>query len=205
MTTKNIPLWTKDYKILYQDKNYIKFFPSKDMNKIEQLNALSRFSIYLFILLILFSDNINWLFIPIFILVITIFMESNTNFESFYNQNNNMEVILDNPALIGTLKKKKTKSNKCTMPTKNNPFMNVIQSDYMNNPKRKPACNPLDEKVKKEIKKKFSNNLFQNTDSNNSNYYTMPSTTIPNQQNEFALWLYGGSNNNCKTNQRKCI
>ena len=74
------------------------------MNKIEQLNALSRFSIYLFILLILFSDNINWLFIPILILVLTIFMESNTNFESFYNQKHNMDVILENPALIGTKK-----------------------------------------------------------------------------------------------------
>ena len=83
--------------------------------------------------------------------------------------------------------------------------MNVIQSDYKNNPKRGPACNPLNKKIKKEIKKKFSDNLYMNTNSDNNNFYTMPSTTIPNKQYDFALWLYGDSNNNCKTNQRKCI
>jgi len=35
-------------------------------------------------------------------------------------------------------------------------------------------------------------------------FYTMPSTTIPNSQDEYAKWLYGNALS-CKDNQRYCL
>lgn len=64
--------WLDDYKILYINNNYLKFFPDKNMTKIEQLNAITRFSIYLFILSFMFNINDKWLLLPIFLIIFTI-------------------------------------------------------------------------------------------------------------------------------------
>lgn len=70
----NLPekFWLDDYKILYINDNYLKFFPDKNMTKIQQLNAITRFSIYLFVLLFIFNINDKWLLFPIFLIIFSI-------------------------------------------------------------------------------------------------------------------------------------
>ena len=83
-------------------------------------------------------------------------------------------------------------------------------SDYVNNTKRPPACNPEDKVIKNEIKKKFDSNFNENDntvfpENSTFNYfYTMPVTSIPNNQKEFANWLYD-SKINCKINSQDCL
>jgi hypothetical protein len=75
--------------------------------------------------------------------------------------------------------------------------MNVLMSDYTQDPQRKEACDVSKPKVKKVVKQLFANNLYRDVsdiyDKNASdrNYYTMPSTEIPNNQEAFAQYLYG--------------
>lgn len=69
--TRNV-YWMNDLKILYENKNYIRFFPTKNMTRIEQLNALARFSIYLFIIFIIMDRKDEWLFVPIIIIIMNI-------------------------------------------------------------------------------------------------------------------------------------
>jgi hypothetical protein len=104
----------------------------------------------------------------------------------------------------------------CTKPTIDNPFMNVTMKDYMNFDKngnivnRPPACDPNDPEIKKNMDETFSNNLYRDVSdvfgkkSSQRNYFTMPSTTIPNKQDEFARWLYL-SPKTCKEDQDYCL
>ena len=105
---------------------------------------------------------------------------------------------------------------RCMEPTLDNPFMNVTMKDYMNFNKdgslvdRPPACDPNDPKIKQKMDEAFSNNLYRDVSdvfgktSSQRNYFTMPWTTIPNKQDEFARWLYL-SPKTCKEDQDNCL
>jgi hypothetical protein len=66
--------WIDDFTVLYKNHAYINFIPTSDMTRVEQLNALSRFFIYLIVLLLLFSQSTEWLYIPIIGLILTIIL-----------------------------------------------------------------------------------------------------------------------------------
>jgi hypothetical protein len=57
--------WLDDLKVLYKNENYIKFVPTNDMSRVEQLNAMTRFCIYLLILFLLFGKGDEWIYLPI--------------------------------------------------------------------------------------------------------------------------------------------
>lgn len=95
--------------------------------------------------------------------------------------------------------------------TKHNPFMNVLVSDYANNPEKLPSCNVEDEDTKKNIETQFFEDVFLDVndiyDKNSSyrQFYTMPSTSIPNDQTKFAKELYHIKGKTCKEgNGSKC-
>ena len=196
MKSKKVNFWIEDFKELYKNDQFIKFFPSKKMTTNEQLNALSRFSIYLFFIFIIIGKDIEWTLIPILLLMISVFLSRVDRFESFYN--------------INDRSKNSKKNKKCTKPTKNNPFMNVTLADYVDNPNRPEACDVTRKNIQDEITKNFSNNLYKNSDdifnnkSSERQFYTTSSSTIPNKQKEFAEWLYG-DNENCKVDNEKCL
>ncbi len=62
--------WMDDIKELYQNNNYLKFFPKYEMTRTEQINSITRFSLYFIILILLFDREIEWLYIPITIIVL---------------------------------------------------------------------------------------------------------------------------------------
>ena len=200
MKSKNnkAKFWLEDFKILYKDDQFLKFFPSNKMTTNEQLNALTRFSMYLFIIFILFGDDIEWSLIPVLLLVLAVFLSRVDNFESFYN--------IGNKKVSSKVKSVKS----CQKPNKNNPFMNVLMSDYIDDPNRAEACDVTRDDIQKEITTNFSNNLYKNSDdifnnkSSERQFYTTANTTIPSKQKEFAEWLYG-ENDNCKINNDKCL
>ena len=50
----------------------------------------------------------------------------------------------------------------CKTPSKDNPFMNVRMSDYINNPYKPEACDVTRNDIQEEITKNFSHNLYKN-------------------------------------------
>lgn len=88
----------------------------------------------------------------------------------------------------------------CVGPTSDNPFMNVTHADYYR-PDRPAACTAADPEPF------FRSNLYENEqDVVNSRalrrpFYTLPVTTIPNDQAAFAASLYPGADP-CKTDSR---
>lgn len=82
--------------------------------------------------------------------------------------------------------------NICKQPTKDNPLMNINIGD---NPNQPPPCKHTKD-IKQNINDKFNYNLYRDVDdvferyNSQRQYYTMPATTVPNNQTEFAEWLY---------------
>ena len=101
------------------------------------------------------------------------------------------------------------RKNTCKRPSHNNPFMNPIVEDFNNGPQPE-ACNADDEDIHDEVAKNFNKDLYRNVedlwDKKNSqrNFYTLPATGIPNNQVEFAKWLYANPDT-CKENNKNCL
>lgn len=66
--------WLDDLRVLFKDGNYYRFVPTSDMSRVEQLNALSRFCIYLFLIFLAFGRADEWLYVPIVGLIFIIIM-----------------------------------------------------------------------------------------------------------------------------------
>ena len=187
----NDPFWIEDYKILFYKERLTAFFPTIQMTLIEKLNAIFRLSIYLSIILYLLTNNYLYLYIMIIVGAFTFFI--------FYTQKNNIELYFNSyPESNQNMIEKsilEEKNNKI-IPTVENPFMNInLITDNKDKEAALPSWN--NEKIQKDIENKFGYNLYRDVGDlygkNNSQreYYTMPSTTIPNEQTSFAKWLYG--------------
>lgn len=189
--------WYDDPSILFAKDRLIEFFPTKDMTTNEKLNALSRMFIYMGIIMLIVFHNYLLTFIPIVGLAIIFMLFYNDkelhriNVEKFDMQiKQELGLKPEIPLKIDDV------GNICQRPTPNNPFMNVLISDYTDNPNRPPPCSQADDDVKEETKKYFDYNLYKDVedvwDKSNSQrqYVTLPGQTIPNDRDSFQKWLY---------------
>lgn len=201
---KNDSFWTHNTSLLVQKDRLVEFIPTIDMTKDERLNALARLSIYIGIVLMLYLAKAWPLYIPVIGLAFTVFL-------------NKMQIKLAQPPKYPTNETPKqddpnpfipSSQPECIPPTLNNPFMNVLQNEYVDNPTRPPACEYQD--VRDEVESNFHHNLYQDVgdniwEKNNSQrqFYTTPGTTIPNDRESFinSCWKTGPT---CKQNQSAC-
>jgi hypothetical protein len=192
-------IWYNDISKLFQIENLTNFFPNEDMSLEEKLNSALRFTIYFSILIFLIKKTFHVFYMVVIVAGITYIVYNMKTKENFFNDEEEEHV------------KKNKKNTKCTVPVKTNPFMNVLLNDYVHNAERSQACDLSDEKVEDKVKVYFENNLYTNIDdvyNRNSSYrqfYTTPNTTIPNDQEGFAKWLYYSEDKTCKEgNTQKC-
>jgi len=127
-------------------------------------------------------------------------LSSNSDQYNNVLQNNPFQ---SNPAEIDSLPKIATSSKRqCTQPVYANPFMNVMLPEYIRNPKRGKACTRREiPELKNEIHQLYDDTLSKdvsdvyNKTQSQREFFTMPYTTIPNKQGEYANWLYGRKRN----------
>ena len=101
--------------------------------------------------------------------------------------------------------------NKCRRPTPNNPFMNPSLLEFgTENPPA--ACNVNDEEIKEDIRVNYDHMLFRDVSdvwerkNSSRQFFTLPNTAIPNNQTEFAKWLYWlPISANCKEDGSACL
>tara|TARA_B100000767_G_scaffold177711_2_gene166088 strand:- start:1554 stop:2216 length:663 start_codon:yes stop_codon:yes gene_type:complete len=188
------PFWYDDIWVLLDPVKIKKYIPLKQYTKNEKLNSIVRLSIYISLLFVILTGNNNYIFVSIFFLILTLLINS---LETEKIEKNNSKKV-ENYKNIKDDKDFKEQNIKvdeiledCILPTDDNPFMNILLTDKRN---RKSACQ--NKKIKKLIDNKFSKGLFKNINSiydrenSQREFYTMPSTTIPNRQNELGEWLY---------------
>ena len=66
--------WLNDITVLFKNDSYIKFIPTNDMTRIEQLNALTRLFIYLTILFVILGKTDDLIYIPLIGIVFCIIL-----------------------------------------------------------------------------------------------------------------------------------
>lgn len=196
-------IWFEDIQGFMTPTNFLIFFPSSAMTLAEQLNALFRFTIYLSVIAFLIKNDTTIFFAPILMALLSYMI-----YTTHIQHKNNDKKVIENMGL----QRDKYSKRVCQPPSIDNPFMNVLTSDYKDNPTRPKACR-FSGKTKQRATKFFNHNLYRNTDdifqknASDRQFYTTPITTIPNDMDGFAKWLYQspktckeGNGNVCYTN-----
>ena len=171
--------WLEDYRVLFENGKYTIFFPTANMNNDEKLNALTRFSVYLAFLLFFFGnyDNSTWLYLPLVLVFLGIFLykldeaskpappqerRPTTAYESAgYFEKDFLDEQRLRPADIVSSVPESDIKKPCRRPTLSNPYMNVVLSDFVDDPQRPQACDENDPDVNKEAIKKFNEYLYR--------------------------------------------
>ena len=210
--------WYDKPSVLWDPNRFIEFFPNPDLSLAEKLNSLVRLSIYISIVLMIFFGNYLYIYIPIVVIAFTYLIYKNytppkeknlQGYKSYFNNNDEEKGIEGDQAQLETsLENFRMPNEECTKPSISNPFMNInLITDKRDKP---PACQYYDdEKVAAEVEKDFEFNLYRdvsdlyNKRNSQRQYYTAPSTTIPNEQTDFAKWLYL-SPPTCKEDTIRC-
>ena len=190
------PFWYDDFNILFKQDNLTKFFPDYKMTLIEKLNAIVRLSIYLGLILYAVTKTYQYLYIPIITLAITYLI--------FFNYRDKVELFLNSyDSTLNKINQQILETPPSVKPTVNNPFI----TDPKNQP---PAEKSWDiDIVKEDIENNFDHNLYKDVSdlfgksNSQRQYYTMPSTTLPNNQTEFAKWCYN-TGPTCKESSIDC-
>lgn len=279
--------WINDPYIIVKD--YYEIIPTNSMNRIRQMNTVSRFLIYFLILCILFNSGENFILfglIAIMLIVAFYFIyrtdpvgvqtdlinENTDEIEKFeklncsnceLNNKNLLDKTLINiydkhkdQILKGTAKtdkdlvieagyidsdgnykigkdysdidieewqKEQNKSKKkvsfeknelyvndtCRKPTVDNPFANIVFSDYLDASNIAEPCNSDDKNIQQDMQNLYNSNIYRNTsdvferENSQRMFYTVPIRTVPNDQTDFANWLYK-TGPTCKENSQNC-
>ena len=170
--------------------------PDINMTFEEKLNSIIRGLLFLGIIFTLVFNDSKYILFVLIIMIISIIIynyqyEKNRQIEKYLNENN-LDII---------------NNKKCIKPTKTNPFMNLNILESKNN--KFSACSIENTKINKNMNEYFNDNVFRETDDlyNKSllprQFYTMPSTTIPNEREKLGDWLYNNGES-CKENSIKC-
>jgi hypothetical protein len=188
MATKEI-VWFEDlYSFVFNQDNWLKFIPDKNYTFIENLNAVMRFSLLFSLVIFFVKRDYTALYFALFVGFMTyaLYMHdkrhSNLKIELFDKMN-----LVQSPTQEKSI---------CYKPSADNPFMNVSYIDQNDFPNRPPACDGTRKSTKLEVKKLFDSGLYRDVDdifhkkASDRQFYTTPSTTIPNDQRSFAEWCF---------------
>ena len=180
--------WFKDPAILFQKDTWSKFVPLQTMTTSEALNSVVRFTIYFaFIMFFATGEGMYMLSVPV-VMVATILLGN----------------VFPNGKTLESFKLETTETKndlkEYTLPTKDNPFMNVLLTEIKDNPNRPDAAPTMRRDVKDKIYKAFqqtsdilmdTSDLFDQAQAMRT-FHTLQSSKVPNDQDAFLKWLAKG-------------
>jgi hypothetical protein len=217
--------WTEHPNVLFQEAwDFFPFSKEAIICSTTALNSVTRFGLYLGIALFLLTRKTIYLGIPVLSAILAIalyygmknqgalrqgsmpgapFYDKPSFREGFDggNANNNLiegsmaadKLIID---IIG--------SKERTSPSKPNPFMNVLINEISENPNKPPAKYSMKSEIKSQLDSQFTNSVYSdpgdiwNRSQSQREFYTMPSTSIPNDRESYQNWLYRTPGKTCK-------
>lgn len=199
-----IPFWTQDPNILLNSAYIFELFPAESMTYEQKLNAVSRAVILLTIIGFALSKSTRLLVISAITLFAIFIMY-------YYHQKDKTKrEAFSNPAFAALdANGIEIPSDVFAEPTEQNPFENVLMTDYDFNPQKKPAgpVDKLSDKILEGAKRQvvdlhpdqpdIADKLFKSLgdqyvfEQSLLPFNSMASTTIPNDQKAFADFCYG--------------
>lgn len=186
----------------------LKILPRNEMTYAEKINSLVRLSIYIGLILALFYTNYLFLYIPIIVMIITylLYIFRLGELDKTRSENGPNAKLQDiTKGQNDNLMKKNINGNhgdsfenllnikRCSKPVINNPFMNALVFDSR---LRNSACDVIKPENQLAIEKEYNKYCIKdisdiyNHNSGRRQFYTVASTTYPNDQGGFANWLY---------------
>jgi hypothetical protein len=178
-------LWINNPAVLFSAQSWQKFVPTKDMDVPAALNSVVRFTVYFAVLLFVGTGKTSYLLsIPMVLAVTVIFSK-----------------LFPTPRdLIETFSTATKLQKKFTNPTAENPFMNVLLPEIVDNPDRADAAPISNKNVKKQVLKAFqqTSDIYMDTSDKFDQaqamrtFHTLQSSTIPNNQDGFLQFLSKG-------------
>lgn len=194
--------WLKNPIILVNFKYLREFYPTVDMNSIQKLNAIARFSMIAGLVTFLFTKNVSAFIITAIGMLLSIFLYFSPLVERDQIDRNIKEGFPVSPNKISEYQLKNASKNlpriyrkSCLGPTKDNPMMNVPITAYGTEYPYESSCKETPES-KESMEEHWNHGLFQDVSNlwgkrnSQRQFYTTPNTSIPNDQTGFANWLY---------------
>ena len=157
--------------------------PDVNMSIEEKINAIVRAVLFVGIIATLIFNDTRYILFVIIVMIISILI---INYQ--YEKNKKIEKYLNIKDLDIVNNKK------CIKPTKSNPFMNPDKTNINN--EKYEACSINDKDTNNNINSLFYSNVFRNStdiydkSSLDRQFYTVPSTSIPNDREKLGEWLY---------------
>lgn len=179
-------IWFKDPSILFTKDSWNKFVPTPAMGTAEALNAVVRFTVYFSVLLFVCTS------MGAYLVAIPAVMLTTVLLHKLFPNGKVIEAFLT--------KAKEVIQNKYTMPTKENPFMNVLLTEIQDNPNREDAAPTNRRDVKSSIQKAFQHTSDMYMDTSDvfdqaqamRTFHTLQSAKVPNDQDSFLKWMSKG-------------
>lgn len=196
--------WAEDPNIILSQKYILQLFPVENMSLNEKLNAITRLIILLTIIGFVYSKSIRLLIISSIMIFFIYLLHLYENRKIIEEKEGYRDPVDD---LVNVGKMEQTTG--FDTPEINNPFSNVLMTDYEDNPSKKPAppiqdnTDTILEKTKEmivvtnpgqpDIADKLFSDLGDNFNFEQSMrpFYSNANTEIPNDQNAFAEFCYG--------------
>ena len=185
------PFWYNQPSVLYDRHFIFEFFPMKEYDLIRKLNAILRFTIYYSVAMYCYSRNTNYFGIPIIAAFITFLMwKKNPEIQKD-------QAMTDLKNDVPTLVSLKDHNIGCSLPNKDNPFMNPMFFDVAADKELPKACTSYDNKgIQRKIEKESDKGLYRNytdifkKENSQRQFFTVPGREGIPDQSAFAHWLY---------------
>jgi len=183
MSNQGDKIYIKDFTILFETDRLMDFIPTDKMTYNEKVNAIMRFAIYITFILCLLKANYVYLYILLVAAALTYIAYTFKGDKETFTEQECIEEDSDEEAKV----------KNCQKPNEENPFMNTLLTD--NFKEKKKACT-YGKKVDEKINKIYNKDIFMDTSLifnkkfNQRQFYSMPNTTVPNDQESFRNWLY---------------
>ena len=210
-----VPFWGNNPNILLNSESMFELFPTEDMSFEQKLNAVTRTLVLLTIMTFLYtkSTHILWVGAVSVFFVYLLFKHKSAEKDEIVKKKEGFHEL--NPDAITpaqALYKVENPVDVFQKPSAGNPFGNVLPTDYIYNPKRKPAPPNYNSNVTADIveqAKQFVRNanpdqpditekLFKDLgdeyvfEQSLRPFHSTASTSIPNDQQSFSEFCYGG-------------
>lgn len=178
--------WFRNPLHLFARNKILLFWPLARQNKVERLNSATRFILYTMIVLFLLNKDVRVIYLgsTVILVMASMFLMGNIK------EGMRPADFADSGSSFST------SGAKVTAPTADNPMGNVLMTDYADNPKRPaaayyPTVKNTINKIMGAQRPRDQADVYSSRDQSRRAFYSMPSTTIPNDQGAFARAAYG--------------
>lgn len=213
--------WAEHPNVLFQDAwDFFPFSKEAIVCSTTALNSLTRFGFYLGLALFVLTRKPIYLGIPVLAAIFAVALyygmkgsgvlregsmpgtpnlDRPTFKEGFANEN-----IIEGSSAADKLIVDIIGSSGRTVPSRANPFMNILINEISEYPTKPPAKYTMSSETKSQLDSQFENRVYAdpgdvwNRSQSQREFYTMPSTSTPNDRESYQNWLYRVPGKTCK-------